>query len=204
MDDKTNYPRIIGISCKTGAGKSTIYKLLANELKATLISWDDYDDISQEPDDFIAWSHHGQDYDAFKRQALSKNLEELKNNKVTLHPVSNQILPATAFIIFDAPLGRLHQETGKFIDIMIHLDVPLDVLLCRRLLRDFKEQNNTKDLLEEMLFYLEHSRPLYLGKELKDTADLVVDGMLSPEQELTDVINYIKNQDESIVYECRK
>jgi len=204
MDDKTNYPHIIGISGKTGAGKSTLSKLLANELKATLISWDDYDDISQEPDDFIAWYHHGQDYDAFKRQALSKNLEELKNNKSTIHPVSNQILPATPFIIFDAPLGRLHQETGKFIDIMIHLDVPLDVLLCRRLLRDFKEQNNTKDLLEEMLFYLEHSRPLYLDKELKDTADLVVDGMLSPEQELTDVITYIKNQDESIVYECRK
>ena len=78
------------------------------------------------------------------------------------------------------------------------------LLMFYWLLRDFKEQNNTKDLLEEMLFYLEHSRPLYLDKELKDTADLVVDGMLFPEQELTDVITYIKNQDESIVYECRK
>ena len=185
------YPYIIGISGKTGAGKSTLSKLLANELPATLISWDDYDDISEEPNDFIAWYHHGQDYDAFKRQALSKNLAELKNNKGIRHPVSNQILPATPFIIFDAPLGRLHQETGKFIDIMIHLDVPLDILLCRRLLRDFNDQMKAKKLIEEIRFYLEHSSPLYFDSELKDTADLVVDGILSPEQELMDVMGYI-------------
>lgn len=40
---------IIGISGNSGAGKSTLAKLLATTLKATLISWDDYDEISQEP-----------------------------------------------------------------------------------------------------------------------------------------------------------
>lgn len=194
MDRKTNALHIIGISGKTGAGKSTPSKLLANELKATLISWDDYDDISEEPDDFIAWYNDGRDYTAFKRQALSKNLEEIKNNKDTLHPVLNQILPATPFIIFDAPLGRLHHETGKFIDTMIHIEVPLDVLLCRRLLRDFNDQTKEADLLEEIQFYLENSRPLYFDKELRETADLVVDGMLSTEQELAVVMLYLKNK----------
>lgn len=115
----------------------------------------------------------------------------MQNNKETLHLVFNQILPVTQFIIFDAPLGRLHYETGRFVDIMIHIEVPLDVLLCRRLLRDFNDQSNIKDLLEEIRFYLEQSRPLYFDKELKDTADLVIDGTLSPEQELMSIVKYL-------------
>jgi uridine kinase len=191
MNHKTNYPHIIGISGKTGAGKSIIASMLAEQLKATLIVWDDYDDISTELDDFISWYHSGQDYAVFKRKALSKSLEELKNNKATLHPVFNQILPVTQFIIFDSPLGRLHHETGKFIDTMIHIEVPLDILLCRRLLRDFNDQTNAKDLLEEIQFYLEQSRPLYFDKELKDKADLVVDGTLSLEQELMYIVRFL-------------
>ncbi|MDF3047210.1 MAG: hypothetical protein K0R73_328 [Candidatus Midichloriaceae bacterium] len=192
--ENKNFPHIIGVSGKTGAGKTTLCAMLIKQLKATLIVWDDYDDISEEPEDYIAWYYNGKDYTAFKRQALSKNLEDLKNNKETLHPVFNQILPVTQFIIFDAPLGRLHHETGKFIDTMIHIEVPLDVLLCRRLLRDFKDENNTKDLLDEIRFYLEQSRPLYFDNELKSTADLIIDGMLTPEQELAYVMRYLNNK----------
>lgn len=193
MRHNENHPHVIAISGKTGAGKSTLSQMLANEFNATLISWDDYDDISTEPDDFILWHQSGGDYAAFQRQALSKTLAELKSRKETIHPIFNRALPITQFIIFDAPLGRLHQQTGRFIDTMIHIEVPLDVLLCRRLLRDFNNQTNTKDLLEEVKFYLKQSRPLYFDEELKETADLVIDGMLSPEQALMCVINYVAN-----------
>jgi uridine kinase len=193
MSHDKNCPYVIAISGKTGAGKSTLSQMMANQLNATLISWDDYDDLSREPDNFILWHQSGRDYAAFQRQALSKNLADLKSRKETVHPVFNRVLPITQFIIFDAPLGRLHQQTGRFIDMMIHIETPLDVLLCRRLLRDFNNQTNTKDLLEEVKFYLEQSRPLYFDKELKETADLVIDGMLPTEQELICVMNYVTN-----------
>jgi uridine kinase len=47
--------------------------------------------------------------------------------------------------VFDAPLGRLHEQTGKYLDICIHIDAPLEVSLGRRLLRDFKENDKTKE-----------------------------------------------------------
>ena len=55
--------------------------------------------------------------------------------------------------------------------------MPLDVLLCRRLLKDFESK-----------FYLNRSRPLYFDKELKDTANLVLDGMLTLDEKLKLVI----------------
>lgn len=136
------------------------------------------------------WHYTSQDYTEFKRPDLANNLQELKKGKESKHPVSNQILPATDFIVFDAPLGRLHQETGQYIDTMVHIKVSLDVSLCRRILRDAK--NYSKDeMLEEIKYYLEHSRPLFFDDKLIETADFVLDGMLNLEEELKAAISYI-------------
>lgn len=58
----------------------------------------------------------------------------------------------------------------------IHLSVPLDVSLCRRLLRDFSNQDLAKNILEEIEFYLNESRLLYFDEKLKLTADFVING----------------------------
>jgi len=184
-------PCIIGLSGVSGAGKSTLAKALSQKLSATLISWADFDVLSTDPEDFIVWYSQGQDYTAFHRESLAKVLAELKSGKEAIHPILGASLKPTSSIIFDAPLGRLHQQTGVFIDTMIHLNVPLDISLCRRLLRDFKESEKTKGaLLEELCFYLNHSRPLFFDETLKQGADLVIDGMASPEQQLSLIKNY--------------
>lgn len=184
-------PHIIGISGKTGAGKSTLSEILASKLSATLISWDDFDDVSVEPEDYIFWFHHSQDYSEFKRESLANTLAQLKNGKSVTHPVTKKNLSTTPIIVFDAPLGRLHQETGVYIDTMFHIEVPLDILLCRRILRDLKDASTKNDIIEELQFYLNHSRPLYMDTDLKKTADLVIDGMLSPEKESQLVMDYL-------------
>ncbi|HAU0262632.1 TPA: uridine kinase [Legionella pneumophila] len=186
-------PHIIGISGKTGAGKSTLAKMLASDLNATLISWDDFDEVSKEPEDYIEWYGRGGNYSEFKREELKKVLAKLKEGEKVLHPVLHDELIPTKYIIFDAPLGTLHQQTGKYIDTCVHIEVPLDISLCRRVLRDFDDQLKTKeDVLEEIDFYLKHSRPLFFDHDLKKNATIVVDGLLTPEKELQIIKNYLK------------
>ncbi len=77
-------------------------------------------------------------------------------------------------------MGRLHAQTGKYIDLWIHIDVPLDVALARRTIRDFKrDPRSVHEVLEELQHYLDHSRPMFFTEEEKKGADLVVDGTLN-------------------------
>ena len=44
-----------------------------------------------------------------------------------MHPALKSMLSPTKYIIYDAPLGCLHPQTGQYIDICIHIETPLDV-----------------------------------------------------------------------------
>ncbi len=79
---------------------------------------------------------------------------------------------------------------------MFHINVPLDVSLCRHLLREFKNTNKTKEqLLEELEYYLSHSRPLFFDDDLKMGADLIIDGMLTTEEQIQKINTYLKSFD---------
>lgn len=190
---------IIGISGNSGAGKTTVTKQLSEKLRATAVFWDEYDDISSGPDDYVAWYENAQDYRAWKYDDLANTLKTLKEGRAILCPATHQELKPTPFIFFDAPLGRMHIETGQYIDINIHIDVPLDISLGRRLLRDFQENETTKaELLETIDFYLNHSRKLFVCPKIKNTADHIIDGTLSGEQQVQ-LVEGILSQSECLI-----
>lgn len=187
--------KVIGISGNMGAGKTTLAHALQQSLKSTLLCWDDFDDISTSPSDYVEWYHRSQNYNEWNYQALANILKLLKAKQPVSHPVFKQLLNPTEYIVFDAPLGRLHHQTGQYIDILLHINVPLDVSLCRHLIRDFKGTNKTKEeLLEELDYYLSHSRPLFFDDNLKTNADLMIDGMLSTEQQIQKINEYLKRE----------
>lgn len=188
-------PHIIGISGNMGAGKSTLAKALSNTLAATLISWDDFDEISNGPNDYVDWHKRGKDYSEWNYQTLAVSLQKLKSKKIIVHPVIKVNLNPTKNIIFDAPLGRFHEQTGEYIDTWVHIKVPLDVSLCRWLIRDFKPSHKTKnELMEEIEFYLSSSRPLFFDDQMKLKADFIVDGMLSTDQQCRLIKHYLNGE----------
>ncbi len=185
-------PKIIGLSGISGAGKTTLTRSLSEYLNATEVVWDDFDAISQAPDDYVDWYYRGENYSEFKYPSLEAILRDLKSKKSPCHPVFQTPLPLTKIVIFDAPLGYLHQQTGQYIDICIHIEVPLDVSLGRRLLRDFQSPDKTKeDLLKEVTFYLSSSRPLFFDTALKATADFIIDGIQTTEKQIEIIKNLL-------------
>ncbi|MBX9704030.1 MAG: AAA family ATPase, partial [Silvanigrellaceae bacterium] len=141
--------KIIGIMGISGAGKTTVTKKLAESLHSTVVFWDEFDDISTSPEDLIEWYKNSKDYTAWNYQGLADTLNTLKQGNRAIHPVNHEELIPTEVILFDAPLGFKHQQTGKYIDYLVCIDTPLDIALARRLLRDF--QNKKDELVNEII-----------------------------------------------------
>lgn len=187
--------KIIGISGISGAGKSVLTQALGKELGATILFWDEYDEISQAPKDYIKWYNESRDYSEWKYDALANVIKRLKSGKEIACPVTKRQLIPTNYIVFDAPLGRKHIETGQYIDYSIFLDTPLDVALARRILRDFRDKANLNiiELFEELNVYLTLSRPLYvMDYEDKERFDYIVDGNQSLNKLVVEILQQVK------------
>lgn len=175
---------IIGITGVSGAGKTTISRALAEKLnKPTVVFWDDYDDLTKNPtlgpDDYIEWYRRGGAYDEWKSDSLEHTLQNLKEDKELLCPVTHEVLKPSSFVIFDTGLGYHHLQTGQYIDYLVFLDTPLDICLCRRIIRDFSKTGSateSKGILEDLSFYLEQSRPLFLLPYQNRNHDFTIDG----------------------------
>ena len=97
----------------------------------------------------------------------------------------------TPLIIFDSPLGYLHQQTGKWIDLCCHIHLPLDISLCRRLIRDYEHETGAADeIVDELRFYLKDGRDLFDDTLLIEKADLLIDGTLPTLRQVKEIETY--------------
>ncbi len=69
---------------------------------------------------------------------------------------------------------------GKFIDVTIFIDTPLDIAMARRILRDFKE-DTMSEIHNDLKHYITYARKAYLEAlhTVKPNSDIVLDGSLS-------------------------
>ena len=177
---------IVGISGITGAGKTTLVTALSKKIKAAKLPWDDFDEISISPKNYLNWYDNGQDYAAFDYQEMADALKILKSNQIYRHPDLNTMIKPTPTIFVDLPLGAKHIQTAKFIDFFIHIDIPLDLALCRRIIRTSKIKTY-EELINELHNY-PVIRKLFIMEDVKKGADLILDGELSIETLISKVL----------------
>ena len=159
---------IIGISSVTGGGKTAVTLRLTEVLEdAVALHFDDYDDTNVHPDDLQRWFADGADYDAYETPLFTSHLHALKVGSSVRYPIGDVTVVPARYVVADAPLGRAHADSGRFIDLMLFIDTPLDVALARRILRDIDRQagRTTDEALQyvkdELSGYLAQARPLY-------------------------------------------
>ncbi len=96
-------------------------------------------------------------------------------------------LPAPPAVLFETPFGRTHRQTGRFIDFLVWIDVPLEVALARQLLNILRQRKNPtmqeyegfiQGLEGFLKTYLEITIAMYKSQaaEVGGNADLVIDG----------------------------
>jgi len=181
-------PFVISISAPSGGGKTTITTELTKQLNNTaVIYWDDYGD-KVGPDRNM---NDVTDYNEWHTEPLAADIEQL------LHEQHN-------YIILDYPFGYLNDCVGKYIDLAVFIDTPLDVALSRRIIRDYTSRSKGSDfglaevdnvslraIDDELRWYLTRSRPTYVrfSEAHRSKSDLVIDGTKLPEEIIEIIIS---------------
>ncbi|NRF93932.1 hypothetical protein HQN89_23680 [Paenibacillus frigoriresistens] len=124
-------PFVLAVSAVSGGGKTTLVKQLnATLVKSKALYFDEYD-FDDSPKDICEWVESGADHSQW-------NLTPLINHLKSLIFAENQSLK---YIILDYPFAYRHKAMSELLNFTIFIDTPLDVALCRRIQRDYK---NTK------------------------------------------------------------
>lgn len=181
-------PFVIAISGPSGAGKSTVIQNLINMLgNAVALRFDDYKETSTYPL-VSAWLEGGTDPNEFITPQFVADVRSLKNGSAILHPETKAKIGPVNFVVIEEPFGKARIEMRALIDFHVQIEIPLEVALARKIMRDFL--SNVEDLNEAMKrlqsyieFYLRAGRALHIAvrnRALQDR-ELLVDGTLPSE-----------------------
>lgn len=173
-------PIVIAIASVSGGGKTTVTNELKDRLPlSTAIYFDDYD-FEEGPEDYFQWVQNGADYNDWDVETLANDIEPLLTKR------------SLNYVLLDYPFAYKNNRIKQYIDYAIFIDTPLDIALARRVLRDNLYQ--PPDLLKNDLYcYLSGGRAAYLEmiKTIKPNSDFVVDGSLSVDDIVSQIIEQI-------------
>ena len=196
MNDQS--PFVIAISGSAGAGKTTLVNVLAERLGgAAKLFFDDFSaDCKWWPlygpeaaagDHYQKWLREGGNPDHYvSAPQFAAALRTLRNGAAQVS--------VNRFVVIEEPWGRSRRETAEMIDFVAHIDLLLDVALCRRLLHDAEQGGNILKVIRQyhdlnFTYYYQHNRETP-GR----TADLVMDGMRTPDELAADLIDTLKSK----------
>ena len=183
-----NVEYVVAVSGMSGAGKTRVVRRAVEILgNAAALHFDDYISVSTYPPDLQQWLAEGADVDVWRTPRLSDDIRALRAGKAIVLPESGVVVEPAEVLVLEEPFGKMRREMAGLIDLALHIDVPIDVMLARRLLRRLSEEREQygESLLDQLRSDLEHH--VASGRLLqargavvaRDAADVVLEGTLS-------------------------
>lgn len=176
---------VVAISGMSGAGKTSVVRRTVELLgDAVALHFDDYISVSVYPNDLRQWLEEGADVDVWQTPRLAEDIRALRSGNAVTLPESGIVVAPADVLVLEEPFGKMRREMAGLIDLAAHIDVPVDVMLARRLLRRLSEEREQfgERLLDQLQQDLE--RHIASGRLLeargaavaRDAADLVLEG----------------------------
>jgi uridine kinase len=184
----TTRAAVIAIAAPPGGGKTTLARLLAARLAAPTLQYDDYEQITRRsPAEVEAWLDRGASADEVPLPGFAEALAGLRQS-------------GARHVILDFLLARAHGPTAAEIDFMIFVDTPLDIALARTLRQQValaQASPSAVGFIDWLAAYLDsyarvmHRSYLLQRATVREKADMILDGMLPPDELATRAITEI-------------
>ncbi len=181
---------VIAVAGHPGAGKSAVVHGLVQSLgDASAIHMDSYETMTRTPIGEIAqWMKDGADIDAFAFPQLEQDLQRLSQGVSIVEPLTRQVVLPHKYLLFETQFGKAHRATGRYVDLLVWIDTPLDIALARvirALTASFLRETDAQ-VLAQRVQWLQNYLDNYLGtvrslmamqkQKVAALADVVIDG----------------------------
>jgi uridine kinase len=185
---------VIAVSGISGVGKSSLIERMADRLgNAARLHFDHYVVLGNDIGDIAAWLEAGVDPNAVETPQFAADLERLRRRQPVRLPNDHGVVEPADFVVLEEPFGRSRDVMAPMIDLAVHIAIPHDVAMARRLLRTVGRRPQMGDaglideLEEQLRAFLAGGRDIYLALDIQARAgaDLVLDG-LRPVEALAD------------------
>lgn len=133
-----------------------------------------------------------------KNDAFIIDLKRLINGEEIIDPWGRVLRPAK-YIILEEPYGRLRTGMSELIDYSVCIDIPLEISLCRRIIRnityDYKH-DSAEDRMNKILKYVmdynnvEGKAIKYLYDMIKEKSDIKLDGLKPKEVLVKELVEF--------------
>jgi len=194
---------VICISGPSGAGKSSLMERSVELLEdAVSFYFDAYQSTLRFPDDLFERINRGEKVapHEVRNDEFLRDLTQLHNGMEVTDPWNRKLMPAK-FIIVEEPFGRLREGMDAIIHTSVCIDLPLEISLCRRMIRNLTYDyvnEPPQERLDRILNYVtsyhdfEGKAMRHLYEHLKLRSDLLLDGLKSKETIVQQLLEHLK------------